>query len=82
MPFADDSGHKVWVDGPDGTRIDVSDLEERVGAAPCAAFAVDDLTDPPTAFMRLPQHGIAYADLQKDRIKRRTAGDCRHRRHE
>ena len=69
MPFADDAGHKVWVHGPDGTCIDVSDLEEGVGTAACAAFAVDDLTDPPPAAMRLHQHAIADPDLQEDRFE-------------
>ena len=63
MPLTDDSCHEIGVHGADGSAIDVRDLEERVGAAPSPAFAVDDLTDPPAAFMRLHQHCIAYADL-------------------
>ena len=69
MSLADNAGHEVGVHGADCSAIDVGDLEERVGAAPCAAFAVDDLTDPPAAFMRLHQHCIAYADLQEDRFE-------------
>ena len=64
MSLADNAGHEVGVHGADFSAIDVGDLEERVGAAPCAAFAVDDLTDPPATFMRLHQHCVAYADLQ------------------
>ena len=79
MPLADDSGHEIGVHGADGSAIDVRDLEEGVGAAPCAAFAVDDLTDPPASFMWLHEHRITNADLQKDRFKRRASGDCCHR---
>ena len=79
MPLADDPGHKIGVHGAHCTAIDVRDLEERVGAASCTAFAVDDLTDPPATFMRLHQHCIANTDLQENRFKRRAAGECRHR---
>ena len=76
MSLADNAGHEVGVHGADFSAIDVGDLEERVGAAPCAAFAVDDLTDPPAAFVRFHQHCIANTDLQEDRFKRKAAGDC------
>ena len=79
MALANDSGHEIGIHGAHCAAIDVRDLEERVGAAPCPAFAVDDLTDPPAAFVWLHQHCITYADLQEDRFKRRAAGDCRHR---
>jgi len=79
MPLADDSGYEVGVHGAYCSAVHVGDLEERVGDAPSAAFAVDDLTDPPAAFMRLHQHRVADADLQKYRFKRRAAGDRRHR---
>ena len=79
MPLADDSCHKVGVHRSDSAGIYVADLEEGVGAAPGPAFAMDDLTDPPAAFMRLHQHCIAYADLQEDWFKRRAAGNFRHR---
>ena len=79
MALANDSGHEIGIHGAHCAAIDVRDLEERVGAAPCPAFAVDDLTDPPAAFMRLNQHCIAYADLQEDRFERRAAGERRNR---
>ena len=82
MSLADNACHQVGVHGAYCSAIDIRDLEERVGAAPSPAFAVDDLTDPPATFMRLHQHCVAYADLQEDRFKRRAAGDCRHRRTE
>ena len=79
MSLADNAGHKIGVHRAYCSAIDVGDLEERVGAAPCAAFAVDDLTDPPATFMRFHQNCVAYTDLQEDRFKRRAAGDCRHK---
>ena len=69
MSLADDSGHEIGVHGAHRPAIDIRDLEEGVGAEPGPAFAVDDLTDPPAAFMRLHQNCIAYADLQEDRFK-------------
>ena len=66
MSLADNACHQVGVHGAYCSATDVRDLEERVGTAPTPAFAVDDLTDPPAAFMRLHQHCIAYADLQED----------------
>ena len=53
----------------DCSAIDIGDLEEGVGAAPCTAFAVDDLTDPPATFMWLHQHCVADADVQEDRFE-------------
>ena len=71
MSLADNAGHKVGVHGAHGPAIDVRDLEEEVDAAPSPAFAVDDLTDPPAAFMRLHQNCVTDTDLQEDRFKRK-----------
>ena len=79
MALANYSVNEIGVHGAHCAAIDVRDLEEGVGAAPGPAFAVDDLTDPTAAFMRLHQHCIADADPQEDRFERRAAGDCCHR---
>ena len=76
MPLADDSCHEIGVDDADGSALDVRDLEERVGATPSLAFAMDDLTHSLAAFMRLHQHCITDNHLQEDRFKRKAAGDC------